>query len=109
VLGLADAIGDVALDGEGLKVARGLLEDEGGVPAADRHGNQRGHRRVIERGKPGAFLGHLPGAVFHQIGGGLGLVETDSEHAILLLSVSEQLTKLDSTTKCVIVKRRDRK
>ena len=49
-LRLADTIGDVALDGEGLKVAGDVLEDEGGVPASDRDGDQRGDGRVVQRG-----------------------------------------------------------
>jgi len=107
---LADAVGDMALNGQSLKVARDLLEDEGGVAAADRHRHQGGGWAVIEGGEASALLGHLAGTVFEQVGGGLSLDEANAEHGGILvngngISVSRQLNKLDSTTKYAIVKR----
>src|SRR5262249_18655058 len=106
---LANAVGDVALDRQGLKVAGDLLKDEAGVAAADRDRNQRCHGGVVEGRQAGAFTGHRTGAGFHQIGGELGLDEANAEHSGLLepykfVSWSGQLSKLHSTTKSAIVK-----
>jgi len=80
LLRIPDTIGDNALDRDGLKVARGMLKDEGRVPAADRHRDERCGRRIVERRETGSRPRDGAASVFHQVGRWLNLDESKSEH-----------------------------
>ena len=79
-LGVAHAIGDLALNGDGLKIRRRFLENERRVGARHRHCHQRRGGRIIKEGEPQSFADDLPVAVLQKVDGGLDLDELDAEH-----------------------------
>ena len=81
-LGIAHPVGHLALDGDGLKIAGGFLENERCIGAAHRHRHERGRRRVVEKREPGSFAHDLAAAIFQQISGGLNFDEFDAEHIV---------------------------
>jgi len=81
-LGITDPIGYLALDGNGLKITRGFLENERRVRAANGHSHERGRGRVVEEREPGSFAHYFATAVLQQIGGGLDFDEFDSDHNV---------------------------
>ena len=84
-LGVADAVGQLPLDSDGLKVGGHLVEDEWGVGAAHRDNGNLGGGAKIEEGQsqPGAAL--APAVEMDHILRGCGFEIANAKHAVLLV------------------------
>jgi hypothetical protein len=78
--GLGHAVGQAALDGHGLEVGGGLVEDERHVGAADGHGQDRGRRAEVEERQSHALALDPAVDVLQDVRRRRGLEVADAEH-----------------------------